>query len=68
MTHSVYDSDRFDIQFVEFFQASKLIDIERNTLRSAMGAAYIFVPTCACGTLRSFPFVHIVFRRVRLYC
>ena len=27
-----------------------------------------FSNTCACGTFRSFPFVHIVFRRVRLYC
>ena len=27
-----------------------------------------FSNTCACGTFRPFPFVHIVFRRVRLYC
>ena len=41
-----------------------------------MGAAYICVPSlfvvvvvfsnnCACGTFQSFPFVYIVFRRVR---
>ena len=27
-----------------------------------------FSNTCACRTFRSFPFVYIVFRRVRLYC
>ena len=42
----------------------------RGHLRSAWTRRImIFVPVlCACGTFRSFPFVHIVFRRVRLYC